>query len=143
MLSRTKLDFKLCALFSVFCLISSEFRRHIWQFIWWVGPISYILFNPWKLVKKISVCFFWGFFTVFCRILNKFLTYALRRTISGWKNSGFGQIFFSGALAETFIDNSLWLEKFEFHFEIKWLVQSLLQCKVRAWQSGGSATSWR
>ena len=37
-------------------------------------------------------------FAVFCCILNKFLTYVLRRTIAGWKISGFGQFIFSGAL---------------------------------------------
>ena len=34
---------------------------------------------------------------VFCRILNKFLTCALCRTIAGWKNSGLPHLF-SGAL---------------------------------------------
>ena len=38
-------------------------------------------------------------FTVFCGILNKFLTYTLSRTIAGWKHSGFKLFFLpSGAL---------------------------------------------
>ena len=37
-------------------------------------------------------------FTVFCCILNKFLTYPLRRTIVGQKNAGSGQ-FFSSSVA--------------------------------------------
>ena len=39
-------------------------------------------------------------FVVFSCILNKCLTYVLRQTIAGWKNSRFGQFIFSGALLQ-------------------------------------------